>query len=82
MIFPDYPGHFDADPVVPGAALLSAVQGAVGSPIVRLDRVRFLDVVRPGQDVDVRITLDDGRLRFSLWRGTVEVARGVGSVRP
>ena len=80
MIFPEYPGHFDGNPIVPGAALLTAVEAAVGRAIAHLDRVRFLGVVRPGEEVEVRFSVDGPALRFSVWRGGVEVVRGVGAV--
>jgi mannose-6-phosphate isomerase len=76
MRFPDYPGHFPGDPIVPGAALLVAVEAAAGRPIARLERVRFLGVVRPGEDVEIDVAVEGERLRFKMTRDGTEVVRG------
>jgi mannose-6-phosphate isomerase len=80
MRFKSYDGHFPGDPVVPGAALLTAVEGVAGRPVARLDRVRFLEVVRPGEDIDIDVALDGDRARFRLLRAGVEVARGIATL--
>ncbi|MFN7143673.1 MAG: type I phosphomannose isomerase catalytic subunit, partial [Myxococcota bacterium] len=77
MRFPAYDGHFPGDPIVPGAALLVAVERAAGRRVVRLDRVRFLGVVRPGEEVEVEVAADGDRVRFKLVRAGAEVARGI-----
>jgi mannose-6-phosphate isomerase len=87
MRFPDYPGHFPGDPIVPGAALLAAVEDALGAEgagrrLGKLDRVRFLGVVRPGDDIDLTVTVDGDRVRFGATRAGVDVLRGVGSLAP
>lgn len=82
MRFPEYDGHFPGDPVVPGAAILVAVERAAGRPVARLERVRFLAVVRPGEDVDIEVTLDGDRARFKVRRGETDVARGVAVLAP
>ena len=78
MRFGDYPGHFPGDPIVPGAALLHAVAAACERPVVGLERVRFLGIVRPGEDVDLELRVEDDLVRFSLLREGAVVARGIG----
>lgn len=77
MRFPDYPGHFPGDPIVPGAALIQAVAAASDRPLVGLERVRFLGIVRPGEEVDLELRVDGDLLRFSVRRDGAEVARGI-----
>lgn len=81
MRFPQYPGHFEGDPVVPGAALLQEVERAAGRSFATLERVRFLGVVRPGEEVEIRVVEDGERVRFTMNRAGVEVVRGVGTLR-
>ena len=79
-VFPPVPGHFPGDPVVPGAVLLEWVVdelAARGIVVTRIERVRFLNVVRPGDELELR-----GTLRFGVWRGEEEVVRGVISAVP
>lgn len=78
MRFPQYPGHFEGDPMVPGAALLQAVEGVTGRRFATLERVRFLGIVRPGEDVEIRVVEEGDRVRFTMFRGGTEVVRGVG----
>lgn len=78
MRFGDYPGHFPGDPIVPGAALLRAVAAASERPIVGLERVRFLGIVRPGDEVDLDLRVDGDLVRFTVRRDGVDVARGIG----
>lgn len=76
--FGDYPGHFPDHPLVPGAALLEAVAAALG--LTNIERVRFLAVVRPGEDLELRVSpVPPGSVRFSLWRESTEVLRGIGT---
>ncbi|MDP2313919.1 MAG: class I mannose-6-phosphate isomerase [Pseudomonadota bacterium] len=77
MRFPDFPGHFPGDPLVPGAALLIEVERLAGRSVARLERVRFLGRVRPDEDVEFSVTVEGDRARFRATRGGVEVLRGV-----
>ncbi len=87
MRFPSYEGHFPDDPIVPGAALLVAIGEELARQgerrrVGRLERVRFLGVVRPGEEVELRVAVDGDRVRFGASRGGVEVLRGVGTLAP
>ena len=71
---PAFRGHFPGDPVVPGVVLVDwAVRlgreayGDLG-PFAGLDQVKFLEPVRPGDEVELVLALERGdsgtRLRF------------------
>jgi 3-hydroxyacyl-[acyl-carrier-protein] dehydratase len=80
--FPDYPGHFPGEPLVPGAVLLAWLQEALtgqGKKLILLDRVRFLVPVRPGELLTLSWSLDGDRLSFQV-EGSGVVARGLGRV--
>jgi mannose-6-phosphate isomerase len=82
MRFPDFPGHFPGDPIVPGAALLVEVERLAGRAVVRLERVRFLGIVRPDEDIDLVVTVEGDRARFRATRDGVEVLRGAAVLAP
>jgi 3-hydroxymyristoyl/3-hydroxydecanoyl-(acyl carrier protein) dehydratase len=81
-IFPEYPGHFPGEPLVPGAALLGWLQEVLtgqGLRLTMLDRVRFLQPVRPGEKLKLTWNIDGDRLSFQV-EGSGVVARGLGRV--
>lgn len=81
MRFPDFPGHFPGEPLVPGAALLVAVDAAVaatGAPLAEVVRVRFLEPVRPGEDVDIVVRDDGDLVRFEVVGAGRMRVRGAG----
>ncbi len=81
-IFPEYPGHFPGEPLVPGAALVGWLQEVLtsqGKRLVLLERVRFLQPVRPGENLRLTWKLDGDRLSFHV-EGSGVVARGLGRV--
>lgn len=82
MRFPSYAGHFPDDPLVPGAALLAAVEAHLGRRVVAIEHARFLAPVRPGEEVAIRASAGDDRVHFSIHRGEAEVARGVATLAP
>ncbi|MBK9366490.1 MAG: hypothetical protein IPN01_09215 [Deltaproteobacteria bacterium] len=53
--FVEVPGHFDGDPLVPGAALLAWVQEALPG-LVGVRRVRFTAPLRPGEPARLTLT--------------------------
>ena len=72
-----FDGHFDADPILPGIAHLVLVGhglrtlGGRGATLRELPSVRFREVVRPGDVLDVVVARPDseGRSRFAVRRG-------------
>jgi len=80
--FPEYPGHFPGEPLVPGAALLGWLQEVLtgqGRRLVLLERVRFLMPVRPGERLQLSWSITGDRLSFQV-EGSGVVARGLGRV--
>lgn len=57
-----FDGHFPDDPILPGVAQLSIVvellKRLLGRPVYanRLSRVRFKQIIRPGDRLDVRLS--------------------------
>jgi 3-hydroxymyristoyl/3-hydroxydecanoyl-(acyl carrier protein) dehydratase len=75
---PALAGHFPGDPVVPGVVLLERVAAACrtwrGVRVASLD-AKFLQPLRPEQDATIVLEGQDGRIRFSVARGTLETAQ-------
>lgn len=78
-------GHFPGNPVVPGvilceimaqtAAVLLADTAEGATPyFTSLDKVRFKDMVKPGDrlDIEVRITKNKGPFYFAEGKGSVD----------
>ena len=76
---PWFYGHFPSHPILPAIALIDLVkrmlddrEGKDGTPlsIRQLKRVRFRQIVRPGEDIFVAVTpekkADGGRYRFKI----------------
>ena len=82
---PSFDGHFPGAPVLPGAVLLALVLRAiaqrpewahkVGSR-PRIQQVKFLAVVGPGQVLHIRLDDTPGAIAFSVRCGATTVARG------
>ncbi len=76
---PAFEGHFPGDPMVPGVLLLDAVVHALCEASqadpggLRVDSVKFLAVVRPGEALTVHGEAGGG---FSLRQGERIVATG------
>lgn len=78
---PYFAGHFPGDPVVPGVLLVEAMAQTarcalylyLGVPtsgyLVRVDRCRFQQLVRPGELLTLRAALSDVNA-MSAWPGT------------
>ncbi len=77
---PAFAGHFPGNPIVPGVLLLDAALHALGLPGVqpqaplRLDQVKFLGVVRPGEALTLRAREHGATLRVGLRHGERDVA--------
>ncbi len=81
---PSLPGHFPGRPVVPGVVLLDRIaaliqQGGAGR-LARLEVVKFLAPVLPGQACECVVERDAARVRFELVRDGACVLRGSGTL--
>jgi 3-hydroxymyristoyl/3-hydroxydecanoyl-(acyl carrier protein) dehydratase len=67
---PSLAGHFPGQPVVPGVLLLDhvveALETATGRGVTRLQRVKFLSALAPGEVVQGRWTIDGSQATFRL----------------
>lgn len=87
---PSLPGHFPGNPVVPGVLLLdeilSHVQQATGCRAVRLQQIKFLSILRPGEHALARcdVTADSVVFRaFTRWgTATMPLASGTIALAP
>lgn len=65
---PSLAGHFPGNPVVPGVLLLDhaidALHRACGLRVVRLQRVKFLAALRPGEKAHGHWEVDEARATF------------------
>ena len=69
-----FAGHFESQPILPGVAHLVIVRhalrrmGGASATLRALPSVRFRQVVRPGDVLDVSVSLPDaeGRCRFDV----------------
>lgn len=81
---PALPGHFPDRPIVPGVLLLdrviSTLEATVGRPIVRLEQIKFVSTLGPGETAQVECDIDHVRVTMrvdSSRNGAVRaVARG------
>lgn len=80
-IFPDFPGHFEGDPLVPGAALLAWVQ-ELAPDLSGLERVRFRAPLRPGERAILHLRREGATLRFSVEGPQGLCAEGAGTLGP
>ncbi len=78
-----FPGHFPGFPVVPGVLQLDWVMDVVSAltgrdaAIREVLRVKFGELLRPGDDFRLRIELDADRVvRFRLWSERGDHAAG------
>lgn len=69
------PGHFPGYPVVPAVVLLDRVSRAVAhshpdAVITRIEHVKFLEVLRPGEAFDIVLSADDDVFSFQCVNAT------------
>jgi 3-hydroxyacyl-[acyl-carrier-protein] dehydratase len=85
---PSLPGHFPGNPVVPGVLLLDrvlqALEQSTGRSVTRLQQVRFVSTLLPGELAHGYWDVADSRASFrvSVQRGggEMKVAEGAGTV--
>ena len=79
---PCLPGHFPAQPVVPGVVLLDHVAARIEraglGPILRLASVKFRAPLLPQQQAEMHIDINEGRVRFRFERDGHMLASGEG----
>ena len=77
---PSLPGQFPGNPLVAGALLLAEIEeqlATAGHRIVSIRRARFMQMVRPGDVVEVECRLgSNGEQRFECRVGDETVVRG------
>jgi 3-hydroxymyristoyl/3-hydroxydecanoyl-(acyl carrier protein) dehydratase len=82
---PAFDGHFPGAPVLPGAYLLALVLQAIAhepawarksGATPRIQQVKFLAAVGPGQTVHIRLDDTPSGIAFSVRCGATPVARG------
>ena len=86
---PSLPGHFPGNPIVPGVLLLDAIMAslerATGCRTVRLQQVKFLSVLRPGEPASAHCQVQGDRAifrAFTRWgTATVPLASGTLSLQ-
>lgn len=83
---PAFAGHFPGLPIVPGVVLLDEALHAIGDAIgidlsaCRINSVKFLSPVRPGEPVSVSYeTSSNGSIRFDM--ASHERKLATGSIR-
>jgi 3-hydroxymyristoyl/3-hydroxydecanoyl-(acyl carrier protein) dehydratase len=87
---PSLPGHFPGNPVVPGVLLLDAIlsrlEQATGCRAVRLQQVKFLAVLRPGEHALTRCAVDGDTATFRAFTrwgtATMPLASGTIALAP
>ena len=79
-----FQGHFPGDPVLPGIAQVdwaarfgAEAFGPLG-PFQAVTDLKFMDIIRPGETVRLRLALDPARttLRFAYQLGDVRKSSG------
>lgn len=79
---PAFRGHFPGDPVLPGlvqvdwAIRLGTEAFGDPGPFRALERLRFLEALRPGETVELRITPAPESFAFEYRRGEGKVSSG------
>ena len=81
---PSLPGHFPGQPVVPGVLLLDRVaallQRESAGVLARIDQVKFLAPLLPGECAELRVALDGHRVTFRASRGGDLLMTGSGAL--
>lgn len=77
---PSLPGHFPANPIVPGVVLLDHVaamlEGAGAGSFKRIAAVKFLAPLLPGESAEIIAIRDGSRVRFRIEHDGVSILTG------
>lgn len=81
-----FSGHFPGNPILPGAALLIAIEQCLreqqsGVAIAAISRVKFSATAGPGDDLQIVIDTEESRFQFHVQRGDIVIAQGRGTLR-
>ncbi len=88
---PWYSGHFPGEPILPGIAQITMVKETIQKAesrqigIAGLKRVRFKQVIQPGNEINIRVRPrqgDDDSYSFQLMVGDEIACSGLISVAP
>lgn len=80
---PALPGHFPGNPVVPGVIVLDRVirslqsSGAQPGQLRRLQQVKFLQPLLPGQEALITAAIGDAEISFSVTTAGGLIAKGL-----
>lgn len=83
---PSLPGHFPAQPIVPGVVLLEAVADALrawrGQRLAQVIEVKFVAPLLPEQVAELCLKESGERIRFEIRRDGESLARGIVAGAP
>jgi 3-hydroxyacyl-[acyl-carrier-protein] dehydratase len=78
---PCLPGHFPGQPLVPGVMLLEGVAGALRAwrdeRLARVLEAKFIAPLYPGEQAQLELGEQAGRIRFEISRDQQVLARGL-----
>lgn len=83
---PVFPGHFPGQPIIPGAMLLDRVVLAIAERLGRhpdrllIDSAKFLHPAGPDDELEIVLSENDSRWRFTLKTADRTVASGTISL--
>ncbi len=78
-----FEGHFPGNPLVPGVAQIVALVEAGARRVwpelgfsIGMRRVKFTHALRGGDALVLRLTREDGKVRFALTKGDIPCSKG------
>lgn len=79
-------GHFDLNPIVPGAFLLAELheycEKVSGQKLIEIPKVKFSKPLRPNQKATLILTAFDNSVKFSIKSNDELIASGKAILRP